>query len=441
MTTPLLEHPQMITASRRPRRRVVASLLAGAAGLIAVVALLTAGGHPSGQPSVPVAVADSATSSCTTGSKADSLPRSAAVAHPPQLASDGALETALRAARSLAHAPAVTAAVVVCGRVVWADARGVLDLSSRRPANDRSLFILNSAAKTFVATMIMQEVQAGHLSLDTRLSQFYPGLPDARRISMRMLLTMTSGLPDYLDNLRIQWMIHHRPRHRWTVEEVLTGLGTGLGRPAFAPGSKYQYSDTNYIVLGGILRQITHRSIERDFQQLIARPLGIGSATFVPTAAADARVAHPYLRYRDGSLSDQWIPGYGVSSAVWGPVFTDGGLAASSLEVAWFGNALLGGRLLGVAALREMTHIGRGDYGFGLRERPFDGRLWLGHRGYFGGFETEDWTDPSRQVTIAVSTNVQLVGGGPVSTPIWRTIAGAYDRRHPGSGVRSSAAH
>ena len=75
-----------------------------------------------------------------------------------------------------------------------------------------------------------------------------------------------------------------------------------------------------------------------------------------------------------------------------------------------------------------MTHIGRGDYGFGIRDRVFDGHYWLGHRGYFGGFETEDWTDPSRQVTIAVGTNLQLVGGGPISTPIWTTIAKAYDR-------------
>jgi len=73
----------------------------------------------------------------------------------------------------------------------------------------------------------------------------------------------------------------------------------------------------NHIVLGAILTLLTHRSIERDFQQLIARPLGITSATFVPTPAAAARMAHPYLLDRNGSLTSQWIPGFGVSSAVW----------------------------------------------------------------------------------------------------------------------------
>ena len=267
----------------------------------------------------------------------------------------GVLDAALRAARSRTHAPAATAAVVVCGRVVWADATGVLDLRSERPANNHSLFILNSAAKTIVATMVMLEIQDGHLSLGTRLSQFYPWLPNARQISVRMLLNMTSGLPDYLYDPRIEWMMHHRPRHHWTVDQVLTGLGTGLGTPKFSPGREYQYSDTNYIVLGAILERITHSSIERDFQQLIGRPLGITSATFVPTPAAKAHMAHPYLLYRNGSLTSQWIPGFGVSSAVWGPVFTDGGLASSSLDLARFGNALLGGRLVRATAVRQMT--------------------------------------------------------------------------------------
>ncbi|MFZ1994499.1 MAG: serine hydrolase domain-containing protein, partial [Solirubrobacteraceae bacterium] len=288
------------------------------------------------------------------------------------------------------------------------------------------LFILNSAAKTFVATMVMQEIQDGHLSLGTRLSQFYPWLPNARRITVRMLLNMTSGLRDYLYNPRIDWMADHRPRHHWTVDQVLTGLGSGLGTPRFAPGRGFQYSDTNYIVLGAILERITHRSIERDFQRLIARPLGITSATFVPTPAAKALIAHPYLRDRDGSLTSEWIPGFGVSTAVWGPVFTDGGLASSSLDLARFANALLSGRLVGEAAVRQMTQIGRGDYGFGMRDRSFEGHFWLGHRGYFGGFEAEDWTDPSRQVTIAVATNLQVAGGEPTSTRIWRAITLAW---------------
>jgi hypothetical protein len=69
-----------------------------------------------------------------------------------------------------------------------------------------------------------------------------------------------------------------------------------------------------------------------------------------------------------------------------------------------------------------------------MRDRSFDGHYWLGHRGYFGGFEAEGWTDPSRQLTIAVATNLLASGGVPTSTEIWQAVARAYDRHSPGGG-------
>jgi len=201
----------------------------------------------------------------------------------------------------------------------------------------------------------------------------------------------------------------------------------------FPPGHEYQYSDTNYIVLGAILERITHSSIERDFQRLIAGPLGITSATFVPTPAAKARMAHPYLLQGDGSLTSQWIPGFGVSSAVWGLVFTDGGLAASALDLARFANALLGGRLVSARAVGQMTQLGRDQYGFGIQGQSFDGHSWLGHHGVFGGFGAEVWTDLSRQLTIAIAINVENAGGELISDRVWRAIAQVYDRQNLGT--------
>ena len=420
------ELTRQISAWRWPHPRALASLVVIGIVAIVAVAVLMPGDHRDTTASAPAPIAASPPQRCAPGSSG------APIEDARQRALGGVLDGALRAARHRLRAPAVTAAVVVCGRVVWAGATGVLDLGSKRPATDRSLFVLNSAAKTFVATMVMQEIQAGHLSLGTRLSRFYPWLPNARQITVRMLLNMTSGLPDYLYNARIDWVMDHQPRHHWTVDQVLTGLGTGLGTPKFLPGRGFEYSDTNYIVLAAILEQITHTSIEHDFQGLIARPLGITSATFVPSAPAKALIAHPYVRSRDGSVASRWIPGFGVAPAVWGPVFTDGGLASSSLDLARFANALLGGRLVDESAVRQMAHIGRGDYGFAMRARSFDNHYWLGHRGYFGGFEAEDWTDPARQLTIAVATNLQTSGGTPTSTDIWQAITRAYDHQNLG---------
>ncbi len=428
---PMSRLPLRALARRLPQPRALAPIAVATLGAVCVIVLLTPGGPAgaqlSSQTSRPTPPPRTPLFAQATRPQTETLPSPA----PAEPSLQRALDATLRAAAARIHAPALTAALVRCGRVVWTDATGRLAVGSPRRANNGTLFVLASAAKTFVATMIMEEIQAGRLSLSTRLSRFYPYLPNAAGISVQMLLNMTSGLPDYLNNPRIAWTITHRPRHHWTVRQVLTGLGTGLGRPRFLPGHGFAYSDTNYIVLGGILEQITGSSIERDLQQLIARPLGLTAATFVPTPAALARAAHPYLLGRNGQLSSKWIPGYGVSSGVWGPVFTDGGLATSSVDLARFANALLGGQLVSATTVREMTRIGRGDYGFGLRGHPLDGHVWLGHRGYFGGYEAEDWSDPARQLTFAAATNVQPVGTGPVLDSLWAAIVRAYERRNP----------
>jgi CubicO group peptidase (beta-lactamase class C family)/enterochelin esterase-like enzyme/drug/metabolite transporter (DMT)-like permease len=423
---PRLRAPRL--ARRLAQPRAVAPIVALTLGVVCVIVLVTPSGaqlpshtRPAAPPPRRLPVAQV---------------RRPQTRHAPIRAATGSslratLNAALDEEAARIHAPALTAALVRCGQVVWSDAIGRLAVGSPRRATGGTLFVLNSAAKTFVAAMIMKEIEAGRVSLSTRLSRFYPYLPNAGGISVRMLLDMTSGLPDYLNNRKIAWTIVHRPRHRWTVRQVLTGLGTGLGRPRFLPGRGFDYSDTNYIVLGGILEQITRSSIERDLQRLIARPLALTAASFLPTPANLERAAHPYVLRRNGELSSQWIPGYGVSSGVWGPVFTDGGLATSSLDLARFVNALLAGRLVDATAVREMTRIGRGDYGFGLRGHPLDGHMWLGHRGYFGGYEAEDWSDPSRQLTFAAATNVQPVGTGPVLDPVWAAIVRAYERQNP----------
>ena len=417
-------------------RQVLAPALAGALGAVCALVVLAPSGHARAQLSARGPRPTPANITVGLPARPPRFRRMGAVtlrvraAHGRHPSLSAVLDATLRAERVALHTPAATAGIVACGHALWAGAAGVLDLGSKRPASNASLFILNSAAKTIVATMIMQEVKEGHLSLATRLAAFYPHLADARAITVRMLLNMTSGLPDYVRIPRIAWMIRNRPSHHWTVHQILTGLGTGLGAPAFLPGDGYRYSDTNYILLGAILERITHSPIQRDFQRMIAGPLGLTSATFLPSPAAEAKLAHPYLRSGDGSLTSDWIPGLGVSSAVWGPVFTDGGLAATSLDLARFANALLSGQLLRATALAELTYLGPHNYGFGIRGRSFDGRSWLGHVGAFGGYQAEDWTDPSRHLTIAVATNVSQLHG-LASDTIWKALTLDYDRQRP----------
>jgi D-alanyl-D-alanine carboxypeptidase len=336
-----------------------------------------------------------------------------------------ALDAALSSARAHAYAPGASAAIVACGQVVWAGVSGVTEVRSRHSVSNRTLFVVASTTKTVTAAMIMQQVQAGRLSLDAPVARFYPKLPNASRITVRMLLNMTSGLPEYLDSPRISSIIAKDPEHQWTRDEVLADLGS----PQFAPGTQFKYTDTNYIVLGGILEQVTGRSVESDFSRRIAKPAGMSSSSFTPTRGGTRRMAHPYARSAGGTLSDLWIHGHGLSDDNWSPVWTDGGLASNAADLARFGDALMGGKLVRPATASEMASTGSNNYGLGMLGQSYDGRWWVGHNGAYGGYESENFTDRSRGITVAVTTDLEQAGDASdsVAEQIWRSVVNAYD--------------
>jgi D-alanyl-D-alanine carboxypeptidase len=336
-----------------------------------------------------------------------------------------ALDRALGSARATVRAPAAAGAIVACGRVLWARADGVTDRHSRRKVTNTTPFVIASTTKTVTATMIMQQVQAGRLSPQTRLAQFYPSLPNARKITLRMLLSNRSGLREYSDLPRVSNIIDHQPRHRWNRNELLTGLG----KPQFAPGTRFKYTNTNWVVLGGILEKATGIPIETYFQRMVARPAGMSASTWTRSPAILRVMARPYTEESDGSLTSAWVPGFGLPTNYWGPVFTDGGLVSTATDLARFGNALLGGRLTSGQTVAQMTNVGRDNYGLGIFAKRLDGLPWLGHNGAYGGYESENFTDPARHVTITVTANLEEAGDSEasVSERIWKAVVKAYD--------------
>jgi D-alanyl-D-alanine carboxypeptidase len=341
----------------------------------------------------------------------------------------GELDAALRQGRESTGAPAATAAVMRCGRLLWAGANGVTDLSSGSPATSSTRFVANSDTKPVVAALVLDLVERGKLSLRTPLSRFYPKLPKARRITVRMLLDHTSGLNEYFDDPRINELIVHHPDHHWTRAEVLRAIT----KTQFKPGTRYVYTNSNYVVLGGIVEKVTGNGIERVFRTRIGDPLRLKNSTFEYHPERSDLFAHPYVR-ENGNLHDAFAPGVGVPADYWGPVWTDGGLATTGLDLARFGDGLFEGRLLRPNTVRKMTRLNRFGVGLGLHPKTYRGRTWLGHDGRYGGYETELWHDAKHRITIAVATNSS---GSSLTT--WQQLVAAYDRAAP-SGPRCRAA-
>jgi D-alanyl-D-alanine carboxypeptidase len=341
-------------------------------------------------------------------------------------ASSNPVQVALDHARARTHAPAATAAIMVDGKLVWAGSSGVRDLRRGGRVTRQTPFVLASVTKTVTATMIMQVVQEGRLSVDQPLADFYPRLPNAATITVRMLLNHTSGLAAYEDNARLNALSENDPAHHWTRDEVIAAVGA----PQFAPGARYEYTNTNYVVLGGILEKVTGQSIEQLFRERIARPAGMTHSTFLYEPRRSRQFATPYVIGDNGGRIDAFAPGVGMPSDYWGEVWTDGGLASTAPDLARFGDALFAGRLVSPATLALMEQFsGSDDYGFGLYAKDADGYSWIGHDGDYLGYESEDWHDPARHLTITVTTDLTESDNAndTISNRIWDAVAAAYD--------------
>jgi len=245
-----------------------------------------------------------------------------------------------------------------------------------------------SVTKTFTATVVLQLVAEGRLSLGDSVDRFLPGLidtpdHDGRRITVRDLLRHTSGLPDYLDAPEWEHFEAFRYRHFEPRELVASALKLP------PPAGGWHYATTNYQVLGMIVREVTGRAPESEITRRIIAPLGMRD-TYWP--GDDPRLHGPhsrsYFTAEDGTRTDgtDWNMTFGG---------VGGALVSSQRDLARFATALFSGRLLPAPQLAQMRRTVAADpdrlwpgarYGLGLISSPLScGGRWWGHGGTVPG--------------------------------------------------------
>lgn len=334
---------------------------------------------------------------------------------PPALAA--ALDGALAAARADARAAGAALYVSAPGLGAYAGAAGLADVAAGAPMGPGARVRVASVTKTFVAVVAMQLVEEGWLLLDHSVEHWLPGLvPGGGRITVRQLMGHRSGLPDYLTDGFVG-RARREPERAWAPAE-LVAEALRAGRPA-APG-RWAYANTNYILLGMIVERVTGNSLDHELRQRIIAPLGLGATALAPPVAAADGLAHGYVRGRDYTALNM--------SVAWAA----GGLTSSVGDLGRFTEALMGGELLGPAALAALLDCagtggawGVADMAYGLgvmrRSLPAAGlapaeRLALGHTGALGGYRSAVWHLPASGVTVvAVMTSYEADPGRLVS--------------------------
>ena len=277
---------------------------------------------------------------------------------------------------------------------------------------------IGSNTKTFVAVVIMKMVEEGKVKLDEPVETYLPGLikgqgVDGKKITVRQLLQHTSGLPEFWSGLPDFFAM----RNDYVSPRDV--LDMALTRPAqFAPGAKFTYTNTNYIVLGLLAERVAKRPIAEQIETKIVKPLGL-KHTYMPKDGEKAlRGKHPRgYHTRDnkpGKLVD--ITDYDTSMA-----WTAGAMVSTPSELNKFMQSIFDGSLLNQASISEMKKsVPMGDdgnvYGLGLIGHKLSCGVAWGHGGTFPGYQTDNAVGPDGTAATIATTAMPATNAKDTAT-------------------------
>lgn len=338
------------------------------------------------------------------------------------------------AAQALAkqHVSGLEIGVGRAGRVLYARGYGLRDRAANLPVTAATVFPVGSITKQFTAACVMLLVQRGKLDLGARVSAYLPDAPHARDVTVRELLDQTSGLTDYLDDKSLLASILSGKARPDSVEHFVSLVkGKELH---FKPGTKWEYSNTNYALAGLLVARASGMPFGRFLQTQILGPAGMG--------------ASQYLRWSVPAGSDA-TRGYGWSKQGFVPLpefSMDWGNAAGALAsnvrdlIDWDGAYFSGrvvspqsvristtppARVVMVASKHPANNLGIG-YAFGWVQGRDEGRRLIWHNGGLPGARAMNAVFAQDGLEIVVLTNASEADPEGTALRIARAI---YDAR------------
>lgn len=357
---------------------------------------------------------------------------------PPPPAADDALAAALeRYAAKLAEGDVFSGTVLVArkGEVVFAKAYGAARREPVVPNTLETRFELASLSKLFTAVAIAQLVEQGRLSFDSSVAGVLPDYPNpkvGRRITIHHLLTHTSGLPDFYRNGKMRALEDsiHTLRDFWRTF-ALDSLWS-------EPGARFDYSNSNYILLGSVIEQVSGMAFEAYVQRHIVDPAGMTRTCYCEPGAPDR--ATPYSRYTAGfgpsrrAVIERWVE---VPSGAKRPGAPGGGGISTVGDLARFADALLTHRLLtprmtALVLEPKVAMDSEGQRGYGFEVYDWGGTRVVGHGGNFWGTMTQLDIYPESAYAVVVLSNNDASGGEAVRNWTRRMLT------HPRRGAEAT---
>lgn len=306
----------------------------------------------------------------------------------------------------------MTVAVAKNGTMLYAQAYGVSNLSTSQSSQPSTVFEIGSISKQFTAALIMTLQEQGKLHVDDSIATYLPEYSFPTAITLRMLLTHTSGLADFTNFPQLgDWV-------RNGVSEATVLAAVSQMPLEFQPGTQYTYSNSNFFALGTIIEKLTGQPYAADLSQYIFQPLGLTSTYYELPPADQSAIGYAN---NGGGL----MPAIAWNRSA---AFAAGALSSNVYDLVAWDSALINGKVVSPASFKAMTTSNGfpipsgGSYGFGLGLWTFNNRPIIWHNGQIGGFTAETAVILDSGFTVVVLTNDQDADPDSIVLKIMNTV-------------------
>ena len=341
-----------------------------------------------------------------------------------ELAADvrGRIDRGVAEVLAATGAPSALIAIVQDGRVVYTHAYGNARLDPPKAASPEMRYSIGSISKQFTSTAVLLLAEQGKLSLDDAVGKYVGGLTRGSQVTIRQILSMTSGYQDYWP----QDYVMPGMLQPTTPPQIVAGWAS---KPLdFEPGTKWQYSNTNYVIAGMIVEKVAGRPLVDFLTERVFRPLKMLSVANIDEAPLGPEDAARYLRYATGPPRPAPKEGKGWLSSA-------GELAMTARDLAAWDISVIDQTVLKPASYRVMqtdTLLESGvatGYGLGVSIGMDAGHRVVSHGGEVSGFTANNRIFPDDRAAIVVFVNMDATGAaGQIAGRIASAIFAANDR-------------
>jgi CubicO group peptidase (beta-lactamase class C family) len=320
--------------------------------------------------------------------------------------------------------PSASIAVVQHGKLVYTRGYGNAHLDPATPATPGMRYSIGSISKQFTAAAILILQEQGKLSLDDAVGKYVPGLTRGDEVTIRQVLSHTSGYQDYWpeDYLMTPMM---KPT---TAQQIIDAWAK---KPLdFEPGTQWQYSNTNFVIAGLIVEKVSGQRLTDFLAEHIFRPLQMKSALDLDESKLTQADATPYIRAALGPLRPAPKEGRG-----W--MFAAGELAMAPHDLALWDESLIARSILKPESYNQMfTEVklknGKGtNYGLGVEIIDRNEHRSIEHSGEVTGFVSDNEVLIDDGVAVAVTTNHMASGASQIAQLVASAVAGLANLSEP----------